>query len=109
MKGRLYAAALLILAAGLSAGAVLYVNGEDVEEGDGSYVIVDGVAHWMPAEMSKTYVRDLRRFGGKAAVLFDDFNRWFAGLWRGRALGVTVASISVVLAGGLALFARYRL
>jgi hypothetical protein len=45
--------------------------------------------------MTKTYVRDLERFGGKAAVLFDEFNRWFAARWHGKALGVTIAWLSV--------------
>ena len=44
--------------------------------------------------MTKTYVRDLERFGGKAAVLFDEFNRWFAARWHGKALGVTIACLS---------------
>jgi hypothetical protein len=27
-------------------------------------------------------------------VLFDEFNRWFAARWEGRALGVTIGWIS---------------
>jgi hypothetical protein len=53
-----------------------------------------------------TYLRDLERFGGKAAVLFDELNRWFAGLWRGKSLATTVAWISVFVA--LVLFALGR-
>ena len=55
---------------------------------------------------TKAYVRQLERFGGKAAVIFDDFNRWFAGLWQGKALGVTVGWISVALAVVLFWIAR---
>jgi hypothetical protein len=55
---------------------------------------------------SKPYVRQLERFGGKASVLFDQFNRWFAGLWEGRQLGITVAWITIVLAGGIFIVAR---
>lgn len=106
LKFRLYLAAALILAAGLSAGAVLYLNGEDTEEA-GSYVIAGGVAYPVPAQASRTYIRDLRRFGGTAAVLFDDFDRWLAGLWHGKALGLTVAAIGCALAAALFLFARY--
>lgn len=108
MKERLYVAAALILAAGLSAGAVLYYEGEDVPDA-GSYVVVDGAAYAVPVQTSKTYVRDLQRFGGRASVLFDDFDRWFAGLWQGRALGVTVAALSVLVSAILCLFARYLL
>ena len=60
------------------------------------------------AEMhgSKPYVHQLERFGGKAAVMFDQFNRWFAGLWEGRQLGVTVAWITIVVAAAMFLVAR---
>ena len=33
---------------------------------------------------TKTYVRELERFGGEAAVLFDEFNGWFAARWHGK-------------------------
>ena len=105
MKERLYVAAVLILAAGLAAGAVLYYEGEDVEEA-GSYVVVDGVAYAVPVQTSKTYVRDLQRFGGRASVLFDDFDRWFAGLWHGRTLGLTIGALSALLALALVLIGR---
>ena len=55
---------------------------------------------------TKTYVRELRRFGGQAAVLFDELIRWFANLWHGRSLGITIAWISVFVA--LLLFAIAR-
>jgi len=51
-------------------------------------------------------VHQLERFGGKAAVMFDQFNRWFAGLWEGRQLGITLACITVFIAAGLFLAAR---
>jgi len=39
-------------------------------------------------------------------VLFDELNRWFAGLWEGRQLGITVAWITILGAAGLFLIAR---
>jgi hypothetical protein len=93
MRIRLYIAAVMILVAGIAAGATIYLVAED-EQASTSYVIVGGVAY--PVD---TYVRELQRFGGKASVLFDDFGRWFAARWRGRQLGVTIA----VLGAGLAL------
>ena len=78
----------LVLIVGLATAAAIYFTAEDEPQLSSSYVIV------MDPAMTKTYVRDLERFGGKAAVLFDEFNRWFASLWRGKALGVTVAWIS---------------
>ena len=38
--------------------------------------------------------------------LVDEFNRWFAGLWEGRQLGITVAWITIFIAAGLFLVAR---
>ena len=60
------------------------------------------------AEMhgSKPYVHQLERFGGKAAVLFDQFNRWFSGLWEGRQLGITLACITIVVAAAMLVAAR---
>jgi hypothetical protein len=52
------------------------------------------------------YRRELQRFGGKAALLFDDFNRWFKGLWHGKSLAVTVVWITAFISLGVFLFAR---
>ena len=84
--------AALILVLGLAIGAAIYFTAEEEPELSTSYVVV------MDPATTKTYVRELERFGGKAAVLFDEFNRWFAARWQGKALGVTVASISIALA-----------
>ena len=84
---RLIAAIVLVI--GLAVAAAIYFTAEEEPQLSSSYVIVIDPA------LTKAYVRDLERFGGKAAVLFDDFNRWFAARWHGRALGVTVAWISV--------------
>ena len=82
----------LVLIVGLATAAAIYFTAEDEPQLSSSYVIVIDPA------MTKTYVRDLERFGGKAAVLFDEFNRWFAARWRGKALGVTIAWLSIVAA-----------
>jgi hypothetical protein len=52
-------------------------------------------------QTSKPYVRQLQLFGGKTAVLFDELNRWFAGLWHGTSLALTVAWLSVLAAAAL--------
>jgi hypothetical protein len=36
-------------------------------------------------------------YGGKAAVVVDDFSRWFIGLWHGKSLAFTVAVISIFI------------
>jgi hypothetical protein len=40
-------------------------------------------------------------------VPFDELNRWCAGLWRGKALGTTVAWIGVFVALVLLALARH--
>lgn len=52
------------------------------------------------------YRHQLERYGGKASVIFDDFNRWFAGLWQGKSLAKTVAWVSVLVSLGIYLFAN---
>ena len=69
--------------------------------------MVDGVSYPIAPGSSKMYVRELQRFGGKAAVLFDEFGRWFAGLWQGKSLAITVAWISILVSLGVFLFARH--
>lgn len=86
-----------MLVAGLLSAGVIYFSAEDEPEST-SYVIVGDSAYAVDPTRSKTYVRQLERFGGKAAVLFDDFNRWFAARWQGKALGITIAWISIVAA-----------
>ena len=44
---------------------------------------------------NKKYLREMRVIGGKGNVLAAEFNDWFAGLWHGRALGGTVAALTV--------------
>jgi hypothetical protein len=87
---RVIAAVILVL--GLGLGAAIYFTAEEEPDLSTSYVVV------MDPATTKTYVRELERFGGKAAVLFDEFSRWFAARWHGKALGVTVASISIAFA-----------
>ena len=78
----LISAGLLVL--GLGAAACLYL--------------------WPPAEpadplgnllMQKKHMHELRVMGGTANVTMAEFQAWFAGLWRGRALAGTVAVLTV--------------
>jgi hypothetical protein len=84
LRAGLYASCLVILVVGLGGAAWIYRTAEDE-----SNAAIDEMTG------SKVYVRELQRFGGKAAVLFDELNRWFAGLWQGKSLGITLACISV--------------
>ena len=106
MKTRLLAAALFILIAGLACGATVYFLAEDPEPT--AYVMVGDTAYAVDPTATKAYVRQLERFGGKAAVLFDDFNRWFASLWQGKTRGITIAALSVLASLLLLAIAKRR-
>ena len=107
LKRRLYLICFVILVAGLCGSVLIYQFADDAPVGASSYIIVDGIAHPVPVQLSKRYIRDLERFGGKSAVLFDEINRWFDALWRGKSLGITLGWLSVLVSLGIFLFARW--
>ena len=106
MKTRLYIISFVILAAGLSASLYIYLTAGDPSISGANYIVVDGVSYAVDPGMSKAYARELERFGGKAAVLFDELNRWFARLWKGRTLAFTLASLSLLASLALLWLAR---
>lgn len=106
LKARLYRAALAVLAFGFAVGALLYAALDEVPEAAVGYVVVDGISYPITPAQSKIYQRDLERFGGKSSVLFDEFGRWFAGLWEGPRLGLTIGWLGGIVALALFLFAR---
>jgi len=102
-RRRLFAACAVVLVAGLSLAGWIYVKADDGPDLSGAYqiIVVNGVPQPIAPNESKAYVRDLQRYGGKMAVVFDDINRWFAGLWRGKSLALTVAFIAVCVSFAL--------
>ena len=98
MKIRLYAAAFAILVVGVASGLAIYFTAEE----DSVNLTMEEMRN------SKMYIHQLRNFGGKAAVLFAGFNDWFAGLWHGKALGKTIAGLSVVVSFVVFLFSFNR-
>jgi hypothetical protein len=87
-----------MLAAGLLAAALAFaVAAPDDGSEAVAYEIVDGKSYPVMLADSKRYNRDLERIGGKSAVLGVEFMDWFRGLWHGRRLAYTLASLS---AGG---------
>ena len=108
LKRRLNAAGLAILALGLAAALLVYLVADEAPPDAVGYVVAaDGTSYPLAPNQSKRYIRDLERFGGKSSVLFDELDRWFASLWRGKSLGVTLAWLSVIAALALFLFARW--
>ena len=95
-RTRLRLGALVVLAVGLASALGIYLAAADDAGGAEVYEM----------RISKPYVHQLERFGGKAAVMFDQLNRWFAGLWEGRQLGITVACITIAVAAAMLFAAR---
>ncbi|HEY3401501.1 MAG TPA: hypothetical protein VGK03_12815 [Geothrix sp.] len=79
-----------ILAAGLGSTAVLYAIAAPKALNPLGY----------EPEDTKRYLRDLELYGGKANILATEFRRWFDGLWHGRPLAFTVATLTILLALG---------
>jgi hypothetical protein len=105
LKKRLRLSCLIILMAGLCGALLIYLLAEDIPDDSLGNVVVNGVVYPLSTRDSKKYRREVERFGGKSALLFDDFNRWFAELWQGKTLAKTVAWISILVSLGIYLFA----
>jgi hypothetical protein len=108
MRKRLIVCSVVVAVIGLLGALLIYLTAGDDSDIDENVqiLIVDGKTYRIPLASTKMYRRELQRFGGQASVLFDDFNRWFVGLWRGRSLAVTMAWITVLVSLGLFLLAR---
>ena len=106
LKKRLRLSCLIILMAGLCGAMLIYLLAEDIPDDSLGYVIVNGTVYPLATRDSKKYRREVQRFGGKAALVFDDFNRWFAELWQGKTLAKTVAWVSILVSLGVYLFAN---
>jgi hypothetical protein len=106
LKKRLRLSCLIILVAGLCGAILIYLFAEDVPDDSLGYVTVNGTLYPLATRDSKKYRREVERFGGKAALMFDDFNRWFAELWQGKTLAKTVAWLSILVSLGIYLFAN---
>ena len=86
-----------ILLLGLASAVLFYISAIN-DTSDSSYDVIGGFVYPGGGAYNKKYVHDLQLYGGNAAMLGDQFTRWFAGLWRGKTLSYTVACIAVVLA-----------
>src|SRR5215471_5388726 len=98
----------VVAVVGLFGAALIYLTASPDSDADEDFqvVVVDGKTYRIPLTNTKMYRRELQRFGGEAAVLADDLNRWFAGLWRGKSRGITVAWITAFVSLVLFLLAR---
>lgn len=95
----------IILLVGLSSAAFIYQAAMNDSSSASGYEVVGGFIYPSGGENSKKYMHDLELYGGKSAVLADEFMRWFAGLWHGTSLAFTVAFISIIISLGFFLAA----
>jgi len=109
LQGRLYLISALVFLCGLISAIAVYRTAEqDISESSG-YEVIGGYIYPTSPENTKKYTHDLKLYGGTAAVLADEFTRWFRGLWRGTSLAFTVVGLTTALAFGLFLIAKYLL
>lgn len=95
---RLRLIAALILLFGLVSSVLVYLTAENNSDGALSYETAGGEVYQTKPEDSKMYRHDLELYGGKANLLANDLRLWFVGLWHGKQLAFTVASITIIMA-----------
>ena len=98
----------IILLVGLGSAVLIYLIAENDADGVLGFEVVGGDMYPIAPENSKIYLRDLELFGGKAAVLANEFKYWFVGLWHGKSLAFTVACIAIFISFGV-FFVAYHL
>jgi uncharacterized membrane protein len=97
LRTRLYLTSASILLAGIVSAVLIYVAAMNDSAGDSGYEVIGGFVYPAGGGYSKKYVHDLQLYGGNAAMLGDQFTRWFSGLWHGTSLSYTVAVIAFLL------------
>ena len=86
---RCYLVTVAIVAAGFSGALAIYLTAAEAAS--------DPFAEF---EKSKKFAYELERMGGKAALVANDLNKWFGGLWQGETLAYTVAAGTIFIAAG---------
>ncbi len=95
IRTRLRLISFAILAIGAVSAVAIYWSAANAPEDSGYEILGENI--YPGGGYDKKYVHDLQLYGGSAAVLSDQFMRWFNGLWHGTQLAYTVAVIAVVL------------
>jgi hypothetical protein len=97
----------IMLLVGLGSAVFIYRAATNDSSSASGYEVIGGFIYPSSGVNSKKYMHDLELYGGKAAVLTDEFTRWFAGLWHGTSLAFTVACITIIISLGVFLVAAY--
>ena len=107
MQTRLNFISAIILLIGFGSAILIYLTAENDSDSVLGYEVVGGDVYPITPENSKMYVHDLELFGGKAAVLANEFRNWFVGLWHGKSLAFTIVCISIIISFGIFLVAKH--
>ena len=83
-----YYSSVAILIVGFVTAGLVYVFAADDDDVDAAAEIAS----------QRMYQHNLEVIGGKFAVYLDDFNRWFASLWHGKALAYTIGVLTIAIA-----------
>ncbi len=97
LRTYLYLTSAAILLAGMVSAVLIYRAALDEPTDEAGYQVVGGFVYPNATENSKRYVHDLQLYGGQAAILSDQFMRWFFGLWQGTSLAYTIGCIAAFL------------
>ena len=90
---------IAVLAAGLITGAAIYVIApQDPDSALHDEVAGAQVYAVAPGQYKFSQSQAMRE-GGKFAVASSQLDDWFAGLWQGKQLGITLAVLSIAIAG----------
>ena len=94
-QARVRAVTRAILVLGFAAAIVIYLTASSPPGNPLGYDPMD----------TKKYLRDLEVYGGKANVIATQFKDWFATLWHGKRLALTVVALTVIAAFAFNFFA----
>jgi hypothetical protein len=97
----------IILLIGLGSAVLIYQTADADLSSVLGYEMAGGSVYPITPENSKIYKHNLELYGGKAAVLADEFRRWFEGLWHGKSLAFTVAFITIFVSFGVFFVANH--
>ena len=98
LRTYLYLTSAAILLAGVISAVLVYRAAQNEPTDEAGYQVVGGFIYPNATENSKKYIHDLQLYGGQAAILSDQFMRWFFGLWQGKSLAYTIACIAAIFA-----------
>jgi len=83
---------------GLGAAVLIYLLAGEGPQGAQGSRFDDGGAQQALSEVSKSYLRNMEYYGGKANVMAYELRLWIDGLFQGKNLAFTVGAVSLAVA-----------